>query len=446
VSQSERSVRDRLLRRTALVTVGTRAVTLVATLVLTPVLTRLVSVEQFGVLVTLTAATAALGIVDLGIANALISKIAVAGWQSPRTRGLLSAAIALLLAASLIGLALSAVLAWLLPWPRWLNAPSIQNVELRWAAFLALVGVALNVLTSLGQKVDLARQRGHHVAAYAAGAALAGPLAAVVAATLTSGLVPMIGAAVLVPPLVLAVQTTVVLSQLPASLRPRRQHITRGELRESLGSGGVFMGLAIVIAVSFEIDALIVSGVRGASAAAAFGIVVRLFGVLAGTVQGAVGQLWASFAEALARGDVEWVRATLKRWTLGAAAVTGTASLLLVFVGRAFISAWVGSGLAPSPGLLVTGALWFTYLAAITPLTMLLNGGQKQRVQLMAAIPMAVANVGLSLALTQRWGALGPLLGSLLAHALLNGGPMAVYTSRWLRRLESTTAPLPAGT
>lgn len=409
---------------------------MLALLVLTPLLIRELGTEKYGVLVTLTSTAAVIAMFDFGIANGLISKIASIGWQSPRTRSVLSAASVLLILASAIGALASVVLTSVLPWPRWLNASSVGEVELRWAVLFSLLGAALALTVSLGQKVDLARQRGHAVALWSTAAAISGPVGALVIARLGYGLPAVVAAAALVPQLVLACQTAQILGSLPRELRPGIEFATRAELIESLRTGAAFMGLSVVILVSFQVDTLIVSSILGASAAAHFSVVVRLFDVVKTTMQSSLSQLWSAFAEALSRGDLQWVRRTLLRASVFGGAVALGASAALVVLAPWFIDLWLGAEFHPPMGVLLGAAMWTTYSIAIHPITMFLNGAQLQRAELLAAIPMAVLNVALSIALTREIGSPGPLLGSLIAHVACAGIPLGLLTLGWLRKRE----------
>ena len=434
------SSRDSLIRRTLVATAGSRGLSLIGTLALTPVLTRELSRDQYGVLVTLTTASTVVGLADLGVANSLISKVAAAGWGTQRTRELLSSAVVILSAASFLGVALSIVLSALLPWPRWLKAPSLADHELRLATLLALLGVAIGVASSLGQKLELARQRGHAVAGWGALSSLSGPLAAAAVAVIQPNLVAVVGASAIAPPLVLGVQTVVALRSLPAELRPQPRQASRRDLREALSSGGSFMCLSLATFISFQVDTLIVSGVLGAAVAAKFSLVVRLFGLVSITMQNAMAQLWAAFAEALAKRDWHWIVSALRRWTLIAGVVTGSVSVFLVAFGQPIITTWVGEAFRPSLMLLVAAGVWYTYSAAAAPLSLFYNGAQLQRVQLLAVVPMSIANVLLSLSLTRSLGASGPLWASVMAHVVFVAIPLACYGRSWLRRQQQSPA------
>lgn len=428
--------RNRFLRRAAIATLAMRALSIVALLGVTPLLARQLGVEMYGVVATLTSTAVILGIADFGIANGLITKIATAGWSSPRTASLLSAAGVILVTASLLGVCAAMALSWLLPWPRWLNAPTIASSDLRWATLYALLGGALTLTTSLGQKIDLARQRGHAVAIWGAAAVVAGPVGGLVVALVRPDLPIVVAAVALMPPIVLGCQTAVGIRSLPPELRPRRHLAKRTDIVESIRSGGVFLGLAIVIAVSFQMDALIVSSALGAAVAAQFNVVVRLFGLVGDTIRSALTQLWSAFADALARGEISWVKRTLARTTIGGGAAALVANLGVVLVGQRLVAIWLGPGFRPTLGLLIAAGLWSAYSTAAHPLAMFLNGSQMQGTELVAAIPMAVANLALSLYLVRHIGASGPLIGSLMAHVVCAGVPLGIVAIRRIRALE----------
>jgi O-antigen/teichoic acid export membrane protein len=198
----------------------------------------------------------------------------------------------------------------------------------------------------------------------------------------------------------------------------------------------VFLGLAVVMAVSFQVDTLIVSSFLGAATAAQFSVTLRLFGLVPAFVQSSLSQLWPAFAEALNRGDLPWIERTIARSTILAGGVSAASALVLVLAGKPLIGMWLGPDFEPDTDLLVAAALWTSYLAAVHPLTMFLNGAQMQAAELAAAIPMAFVNVALSVLLTMQMGSPGPLIGSLAAHIMCAGIPLTVVARRKLRAQE----------
>jgi O-antigen/teichoic acid export membrane protein len=418
-------------------TIVSKGVNVFALLLLTPILVRQLGSQGFGVLGTLTASALVLGsTADLGISSGLVSKLAATPWESTRTRELLSAALRLALSASAAAVVIAALVSWLLPWPDWLNAGEFGDHELRVATFLAFLGVALTVGTSLGQRIELAQQRGHAVAVWAAVAGLSGPIAAICTGALTSSLPAVIAAYSLPAAFVYAAQTIVSIRSLPAGLRPHPRQAIRADIVDLLREGAPFFGLALAVAVSYQIDTLIVSSILGAAIAGQFNIVARLFGVVGGLAQSSLMQLWAAFSEALHGGDIVWIKRMLIRTTIIAGLVGSFASGVLVLVGGPLIEWWAGPDFRPPLGLLVAAALWTAYSSAGQPLQMFLNGARMQGTQLRAAVPFVIVNVVVSIALTKEIGSPGPVIGSLVANIFCWGLPLGVIVYRRIKALE----------
>jgi Na+-driven multidrug efflux pump len=68
---------------------------------------------------------------------------------------------------------------------------------------------------------------------------------------------------------------------------------------------------------------------------------------------------------------------------------------------------------------------------------MLLNGAQVMRFQVIVASTMAIANVVLSILLTQRIGVAGVVWGSVIAFSIFDFVPVVLYLPRLFARLEA---------
>jgi O-antigen/teichoic acid export membrane protein len=112
--------------------------------------------------------------------------------------------------------------------------------------------------------------------------------------------------------------------------------------------------------------------------------------------------------------------------------------LLLIVLGRPLARVWVGAQLLPSVGLLAAFAVWTVYSLAMTQVSFLLNAAQVVGPQVIMALSMTAANLGLSLYLTRHVGITGPLIGSLAAHIVFSGVPAVMLAVRVLRRPSST--------
>jgi O-antigen/teichoic acid export membrane protein len=144
-------------------------------------------------------------------------------------------------------------------------------------------------------------------------------------------------------------------------------------------------------------------------------------------------QLWPALTEALTVQDLPWVRKRFGQVLLGSTALLATACAVLVLCGQSLATWWVGQDLTPSMGLLLAFAVWTVYAYAMSQCSVLLNAASVVRPQVVMAVTMTLANIPLSIVLTQHLGLAGPLLGSLIAHLVCAGVPTAFLVRRVLR-------------
>ena len=199
-----------------------------------------------------------------------------------------------------------------------------------------------------------------------------------------------------------------------------------------------FAGLGLAGAVAYQTDALVVAAVVGAAGAAAYALPARLFNGLSVLFSGGLQQVWASTAHALADEDLPWVRRTFRRTFSITMVLFTVAGLGVVLLGPWFIGVWSGGEVEVGPWPLAAFALWGLYGFAMSQCSMLLNGAGRVGTQAITAIAMAIVNLPVSILLTQQLGIVGPVLGSLITHALIVGTPTTVMTCRLLAGAYST--------
>lgn len=440
--------RNRALAKAGVAAVVARSGTSITALLLMPVLARLLGVESYGVLLTLTTMSSLLLLGNLGIGAGLVSRLSLAD-DPAAARAVLSSAYAIVMLASLAGAVVVSVLAVVLPWESWTPAAGVSDTRIHVCALIAMLGAVLQVTTGLGQQVELSRQRGHTAAWWLGAANVSAAVVATVLAVLTRDLLWTLVGMSLTPPAVMAAQSVGVLRTLPAEARPRRSAVSRTTMRELLVSGGHFTGLAVLGAMAFQLDILIVSAFLGSDAAAQYGVTTRLFALVSTTIQVAVTQLWSAVADARRHGDAEWVRNILLRLTAWCSIGGLAASALLLVLGQTLVQLWVGPAFVPTTALLAAAALWTVLGSATAPLVFYLNGIRKEREQFLVAIPMTVVNLGLSLWWVQLFGISGVLWASCVAWAGVVVVPLVLIARRSLAEdalVASTTVRAEAPT
>lgn len=418
---------------------GARGLALILSLATVPLTLNYLGPERYGMWVTISSVTAILAITDLGVGYGLLNAVtrALARGDQAAARGQISSALALL---GLFAMALAGVLLLVAPLVSWSSLLAVTSARASaeaapavavWAACF-LVGMPLSVAS----QVRWARQEGYVVHLTAAAGSVAA-VAALLAAIATEQGLPVLVVAMAGPPLLASAANGLLLFGRDApELRPSLALSDRRAGLMLLRAGFLFFVLQIAMAVAFASDALVATQVVGPEAAAQYGVTYRLFMIPMALVSIGLTPLWPAYGEAITRGDVGWARTTLQRsLRAGLVVAVPTAGILVAF-GLPIIAVWAGPTAMPPFMLLVGFGIWVVLSTIGMCVAMLLNGAHEIRAQAVSAAVMAVANLVLSIWLTDRMGVAGVIWGTVLAYGAFTLAPMAIYVPRVLRRLE----------
>jgi O-antigen/teichoic acid export membrane protein len=420
---------------TLLSAAGLQVSIVVASLVSLPFVARNLSTDEFGVLTTLTGLIAVLAFADLGIGSALTTRVAhlrgLADHESARV-AVSTAVVAAMVASLLVGCALMASV-WLLPWERVLGAEHTSKSILHAAVGCTAVATALSVPASLGQRVLFGVQRGAVANGWLVIGSVAAAVASIVAAAADAPLYAYVLASIGVPVLTGLCCTVWTVAVFEPELRPRLALSSRVEWRTLRGETGWYFVIAFAGAVGFQTDALMVSGLIGASAAGIYNIASRLFGLVLQTVYSGLMQLWPAFADAYVREDYAWIRSRLVWASVLSGLGSGLVGVVLVVAGDDLVRVWLTDELVPPTQLLVALAVWTSYSLASAPLFLLLNAIGRVRAHGLAAAAVALANLPLSYVFTNAIGISGPAWGSVVASVACSAVPGIWIVNRIFR-------------
>lgn len=419
---------------------GARGLTLGLTLVSVPLALNHLGPERYGMWLTISSIIALLSFSDLGIGYGLLNSVtrSISLGDFGQAKRQISSSLVLLGAVALI---LAALFIAALPVVAWDDLLAVTSPQARSeslpaiAVFVAifLVGLPLSVAT----QVRIARQEGYFVHATAAIGNVVSLVALLLVVSTHQG-VPALVLAMAGPPALAAVANAVLLFRRDApELMPS---LGLADMRVGLGlvrAGFLFLVLQMAMTVAFATDTLIVAQVVGPNSVAEYGVAFRLFTIPIGLVAVGVSPLWPAYGEAIARGDIAWVRVTLERSIKAALVIAVPAAILFVVFGGWIIRVWVAGTVDPPFFLLLGLGVWTIQTSIGQSVAMLLNGANELRIQAIAAAGMAVANLLLSIWLTSRIGVAGVVWGTVITYGALVLVPMALYVPGVLRRIET---------
>jgi O-antigen/teichoic acid export membrane protein len=433
-------------RRVTLAVVGSagaKLVKLLTSLIAVPLTVEYLGTERYGLWMTVSSVVAILAFADLGMGNGLLNAVAEASGHEDRAMAAdyVSSAFFMLLCVAL-AVALAAAL-----WYPWINWGTVFNVTS--PAAVAEAGPAIAVLLGclvvslpfgVVQRVQLGLQEGFVNSLWEALGSLLGLTGVLLAIDARAGLPWLVLGMAGGPAAALVVNAIVLFGWRRRWLRPRWGRVARGPAARILRLGASFFVLQAVMAAAFFSDNLVAARLLGAAAVAQYAVPQKLFEVV-GLVAGMfLGPLWPAYSEAIARGDLGWVKRTLRRSLAAAAVLTGGVALALVLSGGAILRLWAGPSITPTPLLLAGLGVWVVLSNIGTALAMFLNGANAVRLQVVCAVLMGGTALVLKIVLTQRVGIAGLVWATVIAYLMCTLLPLGTALPRLLSTLESRRA------
>jgi O-antigen/teichoic acid export membrane protein len=445
--QGRSAERHRRLALSALAFMSGKALQVAITLISVPLTLHYLGPERYGLWMTITSVIAMLAFTDLGLGNGAMNAIAEAEGRDDRAlaaRVVTSGVMMLTMVALILGIIFAASYPFA-SWPRLFNVTSdiaMREVGPAVAAFVGcfLLGLPFNLVS----RILSGYQEGFATAMWTGLGTLLSLVALLIVIKVQAGLVWLVLAMSGTPVLVWAVCSIYVYFIQRPWLRPRIMHFSIATARQLLRVGSLFFILQIAVTLGFFSANMVTTQVLGAARVAEYNIPQRLFGLSYMMLTMLMGGLWPAYREAHARGDIEWIKRTLRRSMMTTIALIVPASLVLLVFHRPIIHLWIGrsaDSMMPSLWLVAGFAIWNVLSTCGMTLSMFLNGLHIVRFQMWTSIPMAVSNLLLSIVLAKVWGLPGVIWGAVIAYVIFTVIPSVIYVPRILHNLKPAPAP-----
>ncbi|WP_020579240.1 lipopolysaccharide biosynthesis protein [Actinopolymorpha alba] len=373
-----------------------RGIGVVAPIALIPITLSYFGADYYGLWMAATAVTGMAAFADLGIGYGLMTKLApcYSNGETERARAYISSAYEIL---TVVAVA-SCVLLWLasgvISWSSVFNATGSATADDALAmALVCLTAFILNVPLSLVARVQYAYQQVAQSNLWqSAGTLCSLPLALV---AIFADLSPIVVVAVIVStaPLANALNTLWVFTRRMPELAPWRRGHHRGLRWDLLRLSGRLLVLTLVVSLASNADTLVIAHALGLPAVTAYAVPAKLFaqlGLLASLVNL---PLWPAHGDALAQGQLDWVRRITRRMTLVSVGVVLLPSMVLVLSGEV-LAGVLGLSIGSDRWLLAGLTAWYVLLAAISPRFMVQNASGVIGPQLVGWTLYLVCSIG----------------------------------------------------
>jgi O-antigen/teichoic acid export membrane protein len=428
--------RYRRMALTCIASLFSRGISVIASLISIPLTLRYLGAERYGLWMVLLSYISLMGFADLGIGNGIVNAISEAHGKDDRALAAEYVSSGFFLMLGIAGiLAIAGGVAYpFLPWSRIFNVHSSLVSTEGTRAFLILFSwFVINMPLGVVTRVQAALQQGYWSQMISASGNVVSLIGLLLAMKLHGNLAWLVCTSTFGVMFATVLNGWVLFWRHPW-LIPSASSYRRIAARKIFSLGILFFVLQVSIAVGYSSDNIVIAQILGASAVALYAIPQKLFGYVSQLVLIGLTPLWPAYGEAMARGDVAWVRKTLFRSIALVTTVSIGMSTILVLCGAKIVSLWAGPNIRPS--LLLLSALAASVVASSVSnsFSIFLNGLSIMRFQAICATVGSSANIVLSIYLTRRIGIPGVVIGSVVSQVVCGVIPACWYVTRHLRK------------
>lgn len=410
-----------------------RVVTVLCSFIAMPLCLGYLGLQSFGVWATITSIVAVMAFADLGIGNGILNMLSGAlGRDDAKAICRITATALVLLSA--IGIVWFAVFLVFYNFVRWDDvlgaAGVVPTATVAVAVLILAVTIALNLPTALFQRMQFALQLGYlNGLSQATGGILA--LAFIYLVTKTDWGLPGMVAATLAAPLLSTWLSAVWMFARTPEIRLAVADFDGAAVRPILKSGGQFLFLGLVFCLCQTSDNLVIANVLGAGAVANFAVHQKYVSPIAFIGGMALTPLWAAYGEALARGDIVWIKRAFKKSVLSLLLIATVLSVFLLFLLPTLMTLWMKGRLAPD--LLMAGSLliWVTVELVGKAISIFLHGMGLVSQQVWTALIFLPVCLGAKVLFAQQYGAPGLVIGTTLAYLAVHAWPYWRLVRAW---------------
>ncbi len=413
----------RLLRRNVLLLYSVYLVSLLSGIVVTPIIVRVLGVEQYGIWSVIGSLAAFVILLDLGIGPTVIRFAAEQRGRGAahETSELASAGLAIYGVLAVATVALGLGLAWVLPSA--IDIPERLVWPARATLLLVVGGLAVRFPLGLFGNLLAGQQRYDVVN-------LGSVLGALLYAVSVGTVLLVWGGGLLVLGVVtfgvtvfrLALPLPWLRRELPG-LRLQAALVTRSRLRElARFSLGNFL-IQIASKVTFTTDVLVVGILLGTVAAGHYGIAAKLFALVFGIGVAGSNLLFPALAQMEGAAELERQRRYLLAGIRGGLAVVALAVLPLALLPDRLLALWLGGdyqteGFSRSVAVLVLLVVSLLFIQPSYAVGQFLVARGRHARLAVARLATVSVNLGLSIALAATVGIWGVALATLVTEAL----------------------------
>jgi O-antigen/teichoic acid export membrane protein len=341
-----------------------KAISVSINLFTVPLTLNYLGVERYGLWMTISSVMVLMGFADMGLGNGLLNAIAKAkGLNNKRDAQVaVSSTFFILLTISLVLLGAFLLSYPFISWYKVFNVNSaVGKIEAGPTMMALIIPLLVNMPLGVIQRIQEGNQEGFKFQLYLILGSILSFISILLCVYFKAGLPWLVFCYSIGPIIATCVNGAIMFLRKYPELRPRFSNFKMGVGKDLIRIGLVFFVLQLFTLLATASDNIVISRTLGPSSVAIYEIVKKMF-LFSMITQIIIQPLWPAFGEAIEKGDMIWVKNTLKKALVLSIGVGAFITLPLLIFGKQIVSIWVGPTYSPSWSLLL-GFYVFMFLS-----------------------------------------------------------------------------------
>ncbi len=177
----------------------------------------------------------------------------------------------------------------------------------------------------------------------------------------------------------------------------------------------------------YAADNVIIAQFIGPEAVTQYAIPYQLFSFSLIIFNIIIAPLWPAYSEALARGDLAWVRTTLNRSLIFILLTSVCISLFLIIFAQTLLNFWVGLKIVPSWSLNLPLGIWMVVLTCGSAISIVLHAANIFKFQIIFVFLTILSCLLFKCTFIYYYGLPGIVWGTILAYSLFFLLPYSIF-------------------